>query len=353
MKVVLIGDHPPPYGGISVHVRALGELLRADGFEVSIFDVTRPRRRVSQTPSVTPIWGASQLAALVFAASARGAIVHAHVCGHNRKSWLLAMAATSLSAPWAPPPLLTIHSGLAPAYLERPLARWLAGVACRPAGRVLCANLEIAAALRLAGVRPGRLEVLPAFLAFSMRPGSVPSELRAFRQGAEALAVSCLGAGPEYGASLLLDAFSLARQARPGLRLATLGLGGGEELRRAADARGLGEEVVALGEVDHASALAVMRSGDLFVRPTLADGDASSIREALSLGLPVVATSVVPRPQGVRLSQPTPQALSLALLVAAERTSGDGGITSDSRLLEIYRALAAQPLQLPVAQRAG
>jgi glycosyltransferase involved in cell wall biosynthesis len=36
----------------------------------------------------------------------------------------------------------------------------------------------------------------------------------------------------------------------------------------------------------------------LFVRPSFADGDALSVREALSLGVPVLASDVVPRPMG-------------------------------------------------------
>lgn len=38
---------------------------------------------------------------------------------------------------------------------------------------------------------------------------------------------------------------------------------------------------------------------DVLVRPTLSDGDSNSIREALYLGMPVVASDCVPRPAGV------------------------------------------------------
>jgi glycosyltransferase involved in cell wall biosynthesis len=40
-----------------------------------------------------------------------------------------------------------------------------------------------------------------------------------------------------------------------------------------------------------------MASCDLFVRPTNTDGDSVSIREALHLGLPVVASDAVSRPE--------------------------------------------------------
>ena len=38
---------------------------------------------------------------------------------------------------------------------------------------------------------------------------------------------------------------------------------------------------------------------DLFVRPTLSDGDSVSVREALYFNLPVVASDAVERPMGV------------------------------------------------------
>lgn len=45
--------------------------------------------------------------------------------------------------------------------------------------------------------------------------------------------------------------------------------------------------------------LSLLDRADLLVRPTNTDGDALSIREALSLGIPVVASDCVPRPEGV------------------------------------------------------
>ena len=43
----------------------------------------------------------------------------------------------------------------------------------------------------------------------------------------------------------------------------------------------------------------MLKHCDLFVRPTSTDGDAVSIREALWLGVPTVASDAVARPAGV------------------------------------------------------
>ncbi|MEK6630448.1 MAG: glycosyltransferase, partial [Acidobacteriota bacterium] len=64
---------------------------------------------------------------------------------------------------------------------------------------------------------------------------------------------------------------------------------GAAPLEQLARAAGCLERIEALGELAHPQALAVIRSADVFVRPTLADGDAISVREALVMGVPCVA----------------------------------------------------------------
>jgi glycosyltransferase involved in cell wall biosynthesis len=44
--------------------------------------------------------------------------------------------------------------------------------------------------------------------------------------------------------------------------------------------------------------LTLMRRADIVLRPTLSDGDALTVREALFFGKPVIASDVVPRPAG-------------------------------------------------------
>ena len=47
--------------------------------------------------------------------------------------------------------------------------------------------------------------------------------------------------------------------------------------------------------------MAVMNRLSVFVRPSFFDGDSRSVREALSLGIPVVASDTGLRPAGVKL----------------------------------------------------
>jgi glycosyltransferase involved in cell wall biosynthesis len=56
-----------------------------------------------------------------------------------------------------------------------------------------------------------------------------------------------------------------------------------------------------LGDRRHDECLMVMARSRAFVRPTRADGDSISVREALALQVPTVASDAAPRPEGTHL----------------------------------------------------
>jgi len=104
-----------------------------------------------------------------------------------------------------------------------------------------------------------------------------------------------------YGARTLLAALPALVARHPRLMLALFGPARAEGLAGLARSYGVDARVRFFGELGHEQALAVIAASDLFVRPTLADGDALSLREALALGRRVVATEVGVRPQGAQL----------------------------------------------------
>ncbi len=225
-------------------------------------------------------------------ARARREIIHVHTNGHNRGSW--ALAALS-AAGHLGPALLTLHSGLAPDYI-RAHARACRLIAARY-GRVIAVNADVAAALVDAGLDAGRIVVAAAFTPASLALRLPPPGLAQIRRAHPLLIACALAPGPEYGAAVILDAFALVRDRHPSAGLAVYGPGTRTPaLAAAARARGLHGAVHHLGELERRRALAVVAAADLFVRPTLADADAISVREAIALGRRVVASAVGARP---------------------------------------------------------
>src|SRR5207253_295641 len=109
---------------------------------------------------------------------------------------------------------------------------------------------------------------------------------------------------PEYGFDLLVKALTGLRKTHREIGCVVMGDGEHRDeglalVRRA----GLGDAILLAGDVDHEQCLALMARSDVFVRPTLMDGDSISVREALALGVPVVASNVGTRPEGTLLFQ--------------------------------------------------
>lgn len=319
MRIALVGDYPPPFGGLSVHVRALERALRSRGADVRVLDIGKGDHY--EPGRILRARGPVSFARELAAAAAWGYLLHVHTSGANPKSWLVALGASRARRPFAAHGVLTLHSGLSPAWLagsgDR---RGLARAACTGYGRVIAVNGDIAEAVMRCGVPADRIAVLPAFSPSQVVVGPLPPEAGAFRRQRAPLFAAALAPGPTYGEDLLDEAFAVVREREPRAGLVAFGpCSAGGPLAR----RGLAGGVLALGEIPNEEALATMAAADVFVRPTRADGDAVSVREALTFGRPVVASAVGHRPPGCLLF-PVGDARALAAqMIAATRLPRD------------------------------
>ena len=159
----------------------------------------------------------------------------------------------------------------------------------------------------------------------------------------------------------LLQAFRDLRKQHPAAGLVIVG-GGQDEarVRELIELWQLGDAVLLTGWVTHETCLAIIRESDVFVRTTLYDGDASSVREALALGVPVVASRTAFRPTGPILFPPgDPDGLHAALVEtlavggARRRPSLDAPPASDEPLVALYRSLSPMSARVPAGRCGG
>jgi len=300
-RVVLAGFYPPPFAGEPVHVRQLAACLRDRGFTVEVLNLNRHARPSPEYASAT---GRLALLWKLFTSSDRRAVLHLHTNGHGRKSWLLILVASLAARLRRTTTILTLHSGLLPAYvgrfgtIRRGLARWV----LRGFDRVICVNEEIRDAIERVGITADRTVVVPAFLGVTEPPDLTASDrelVRPFRP----LVVAVAGGehDPERGLAVVLDAVTRLREGFPGLGLVLMGWQVGPKTAPLIQTLGLTGRAICLGEVPHERCLALVRSASVFVRSTFSDGDAITVREALALGVPVVASDTSFRPDGTIL----------------------------------------------------
>jgi glycogen(starch) synthase len=166
------------------------------------------------------------------------------------------------------------------------------------------------------------------------------ADLLAWLQSHRPLFSTALFFRPEYGFDLLVTALSKFRVCHPGFGCVVMGSGENQaEARKLVSAVGLADNVLLLGDVDHETCLKLMSRSDVFLRPTFEDGDSISVREALSLGVPVVASRIGTRPPGAMLFDPgdvDAMLSKLALALSFGRSVAAPIAGPLPRLLEIY-----------------
>lgn len=349
-RILLIGNTPPPHGGIAVHVQSLHDRLRELDAWVRVLSLGARH----SAPAVQGVRSAPALIAELSTHALLGFLPHLHVSGHTLKSWLIAAAVAALRRPGGQGAMLTLHSGMVPQFLAlEPRRRAWIGQVARRFSAVFAVNAEVAEAIGSLGVPSSKIRVLAAGF-IPAAPGQAPSALRALRQRAMPLIASAIAEGPIYAAREIVRALPAIAARLPCAGLALFGPGPIEPLRTLARDLGVLDRVAFLGELDRARALAVVAESDLFLRATRADGDAISVREALCLGKPVVASRVGERPGSAYLFAPGDAAQmsgQLARAWCAARGPGRLGRAFHARaqaeadliqVLESYLALLAK-----------
>jgi glycogen(starch) synthase len=343
VNVLVVGDYPPPYGGLSVQISVLrSRLADRPGYRCRVLDIGRSRRR--RRPECLAARNALDFSAKLLWHAARQYVIHLHMSGHNVGSWLAAFACATAGLCNRRKTALSIGSGLAPEWLRNagPVIRLIARATLALMGVVICRNEQTRAALITLGAPAEKLVVLSGFYGLPAGAGAaVPPQVDAFLRRHSPVVGAVASVGPEYGIPLVAEAASRLRKIHPGLGLLLVGPAGCE--------RGdLDGSLMATGELSHDTALAVMRRMSVFVRPTYFDGDASSVREALALGVPVVASDTDFRPAGVTLFQRgcvddlTHKIVqALAGEHSRNRSGADGG-GSWPALLTIYNQLSSR-----------
>ena len=293
MKILLIGPQPPPHGGISVHVAGIERRLAAAGVRCRVLDTTKISNRL-------------RFAITLLSYALRGWTLHLHTNGHNRNSWILAWL-SGIAGRVGRGSVLTLHSGMAPQYVSSAtgMHRSFLAKTCRLHRRIVCVAPEIATAVASLGISEHRIEVTPAFIGSQPAPVTLDPQLAAWIEQHQPLLSTALFFRPEYGFDLLVNAIARLRERHPDVGCVVMGSGEqSAEAARQVVEKDLRGHILLAGDVDHDTCLALMAASDVFVRPTLEDGDSISVREALELQVPVVASRVGTRPPGAILFHP-------------------------------------------------
>ncbi len=302
IRVILVGAVPPPYGGVTVHLRRLLEVLRQRNIDVTLFDISGQPKNLDGVVCRRWRWVVWHL---LFAPKA---IVHFHNFSPNNL-YLYALLGLRHTT------ILTLHNERFLDEIARcgGLQRRLMARAFNRLGCVIAVN-DSCATLAQQIVKDGaKVRVVTGFI----RPqetnrGSVPpviSDLRKqhrFLLASHAYKLAFLNGCDLYGLDLLIElTYRLVRT--HGLDVATVVLlpNRGDEryyLKLLSLARELGvEERFRIVDKATEEAVPLWSIANVMVRATNTDGESLSIMEALACGTPVIASDCVRRHPAVNL----------------------------------------------------
>jgi len=299
MRVLQLGPYPPPHGGVQTNLVAIRRFLLEQGVPCEAINLTRFRR-----PDQDGVYypkNALELTWLLVRLPYD--ILHLHI-GGNLSARLLGL---SLLCCWLPGrrAVLTFHSG---GYPSSPQGRAMhrgswRGFVLRQFDAVIAVNQEIAGFFEKCGVAPSRIRMIPPHsLPASLDGSGWPAGLREFFDSHQPLLLTVGLLEPEYDLPLQIELLGAVRRRYPNAGLAIIGSGSLQvELEAQIKAVPYASHIRLCGDVEHGVTLRAIDACDVFLRTTLYDGDSISVREALHLGVPVIATDNGMRPPGVHL----------------------------------------------------
>jgi glycosyltransferase involved in cell wall biosynthesis len=299
IKVLLVGPYPPPYGGLAVQLCEWQRYLAQQaGYECVIVNIGESRG--AKIPGCISISGYWDFLRTLHGFVRRGYLIHLLTNGHNAKSWLCGLACALAGVRNHRRTVLVFGSGNAPDYMKQAGPTLLLLIQCviRLGGRLVCRNEQMRQALIACGAAPEKIAIIPGFLGLEPTgPEALPSRLQeVFARHSPVLGATA-NLDPEYGIPLMLQAIKELRKKFP--RIGLVIIGPGEEVTSLIVGSEIPDHAYFTGPLSHDVVIAVMKRLTLFLRPTSFDGDSLSVREALAVGVPVVASDTAYRPEGV------------------------------------------------------
>jgi glycosyltransferase involved in cell wall biosynthesis len=344
LRVLQLGPYPPPHGGVQSNVVAIHRLLRKHGASSQIINITRHREPRGNGVFCPRNW----FELLWLLARLRYDIIHLHI-GGNVTPRLLALSFFCCAVPGRKT-VLSFHSGGYPLSKDGMRARpsSLRGYIFRRFDRVIAVNPQIVQLFRRWGLRAEKIRLIaPYDLPPVLTPKKLPENIAAFFETHHPVLLGIGLLESEYDFPLQIDVLGLVRQRHANAGLVIIGSGSLEcDLRKRINVKSYERDVLLCGDVPHEDALLALHASDVFLRTSHYDGDSIAVREALHVGVPVVATDTGMRPAGAHL---IPLSNIDALLEAIEecvrrpreaREPGSPNETNIEAVVALYREMA-------------
>jgi len=306
LKILQIGNYPPPFCGWAVQTKLLVEEIRNRGHICHVLNLNESRKKKSS--EYVDVQNAFDYLQKVIRFAAKGYHFQVHVNGQSRPGYVLALVASLVGWLARKPVTLSWRGGLQQKFFPRPAergSRWAYRLLFGLAGQITCNSPAVKRAIELYGIDPARVVAIPAFSArhlnFRKAPLSLPVE--SFLKAHQPVFFCYVSFRPEYKLPVLREAMSQFRQRHPHAGFIWVGFPDKElpAVKTYVDSWPAGEQkgLLVLGNLTHDEFLTLLGRCSAYIRTPACDGVSASVLESLALGVPVLASENGHRPAGV------------------------------------------------------
>jgi glycosyltransferase involved in cell wall biosynthesis len=306
-KILEITSYPPPRAGWGVRVEFLKHHLEATGHECVVLNIGKSRN-IPSSEYETVLSGGDYVRK-VWRFCRAGFTTHVHINGSTAKGLVLTIAAQLLNLVCGRRCVLTFHAGVKQVYFPRAHAPMLAPVywlMFTLSRTIICNNEAVKAKIQEYGVPARKIHPIPAFSRqyLEARAEVLDDRIEAFYQRHESIVFTYVRVREGFYLETLIDGFARVALRRRDVGLVICGVAGDinpvlwREVERLIAHHRLAERICIVDDLPHEQFLAALKRSSLYLRTPTSDGVASSVLEALAMGIPVVAAENGTRPKG-------------------------------------------------------
>lgn len=302
-KVLQISSYPPPLSGWGMRVFVLKREMEKQGHVCAVLNIGKGRFLTDR--DFVPVFGAFDYLKKVLKFRLNGYLVHMHLNGDSPKGFVLTTIALLISFLTFRRAVITFHAGPVQKYFpqkQAPQLNWLYKAIFSLARSIICNNDAVKSAIAGYGISKEKIVPIPAFTRQYLEFDRIalPAELEDFYRKFPHVISTYIFLRPEFFAEEMLEAMARLVRERQDTGLLIMGPYKDDEKINALIAKHrLQEYIICVGNQPHDAFLTILSRSKIYLRTPVKDGVCSSVLEALSLGVPVVAAENHSRPQSV------------------------------------------------------
>ena len=302
-RILEITSYPPPRAGWGVRVQYVKEQLETMGHTCVVLNTGKSRKIKSD--EYETVESGLDYVRKVIRFSRNRYTVHAHVNGDSPKGLVLTLLAEMINLLCGRRCVLTFHAGPLQKYFPQERSRMFAPVfrlVFKIPRKIVCNSEAVKEKIVTYGIDPDKIVPIPAFSRqyLQFHRVQLSDRVEGFIRDHDPVLCTYAFFRPEFYLESLIDSMKLLVERFPRLGLIVMGSDAGSEpIAEQIRSLGLQNNIILAGDLPHDEFLSLLTRTRMYIRTPSKDGVCSSVLEALSLSVPVVASENGTRPKGV------------------------------------------------------